>query len=178
MFECVSQRLRVNNFATCRIDDDRRKLHQRQFPRADQVMGFGQQRRMDGHEIAFAQQVFERCALHTVAPGIGLTEMSCVDQDWHLKTLAAAGHGLPDSAITDDTQSRPVQRLAQQQRRLPGFPLTRSRISGPGTIFLATPSIRAKAMSAVLSVRTPGVCPTGMPRALAASRSMLLTPTA
>jgi len=39
-------------------------------------------------------------------------------------------------------------------------------------------SSRAKAMSAVASVTTPGVLPAGMPRAVQAGRSRLSTPTA
>ena len=40
------------------------------------------------------------------------------------------------------------------------------------------PSISASARSAVDSVSTPGVLPTGIPRAVAASTSTLSTPTA
>jgi glycine/D-amino acid oxidase-like deaminating enzyme len=50
--------------------------------------------------------------------------------------------------------------------------------ASPSTSRRPIPSISATARSAVVSVSTPGVLPTGMPRAVAASTSTLSTPTA
>ena len=69
-------------------------------------------------------------------------------------------------------RSAPSMKLGPQVFQRPDF-----TPSAPSTIRRPAASSRAKVMSAVASVKTPGVFPTGMPRALAAATSTLSMPT-
>ena len=92
--------------------------------------------------------------------------------------LDPPGHGPADAPIADDADGGAVQVAAEQQLRLPGEPLAAPHHVAPSTIRRQAASIRPTVMSAVLSVSTSGVFPTGIPRSVAAARSMLSTPTA
>ena len=73
----------------------------------------------------------------------------------------------------------PGEVRAEPGRGLPRAPARpRAPAAAPSGIRRASASSSAKARSAVASVSTSGVLPTGMPRSAAASRSMLSVPTA
>jgi hypothetical protein len=49
----------IHDRATARVDQDRRGFHQAEFPYADQMPGFRQERNVERHEIRFGQQIVE-----------------------------------------------------------------------------------------------------------------------
>ena len=95
------------------------------------------------------------------------------------KPSARRATALADPAPADDPERR--RRRGRRRGRAAGSHVRHSparTFSAPGTIRRASASSRANARSAVASVSTSGVLPTGMPRAAAASTSMLSVPTA
>ena len=80
---------------------------------------------------------------------------------------------IPTIPTVVSCRSRPSMKSGPQVVHSP-----RRTSASPSVSPRAMPSMSATARSAVLSVSTSGVCPTGIPRAVAASRSTLSTPTA
>ena len=78
----------------------------------------------------------------------------------------------------DDRERRAVKLEPEPARRLPRAPRAVVDVARGLGSRRAAASISANARSAVASVRTPGVTPTGMPRRAASARSMLSEPTA
>ena len=82
------------------------------------------------------------------------------------KPSRAPRHGPPDAPVAHDPERRAVHVAAQQQLGLPGHPLARAaRRRSPSASRRAAARSSAQARSAVVSVSTPGVLPTGIPRA-------------
>jgi len=79
----------------------------------------------------------------------------------------------PTMPTVASCRSRPSMRAGSQVSHSPW-----RTAPSPSSSRREMPSISARARSAVVSVSTPGVLPTGMPRSVAASRSTLSTPTA
>ena len=130
--------------------------------------GLRRQRRVERDEVGAREQLVERHAGRARA----------VD-DVHAEALGAARDRLADAAAADDPERRAGELGAEAAGRLPRPPLAaRAPSRGARQIRRASASSSANARSAVASVSTSGVLPTGMPRAAAASRSMLSVPTA
>ena len=137
------------------------RLHQRELAGADQAAGSVGQRRVERRSrIAGAARRAESraCAARSS------------------RTPRRAADGLADAAPADHPERRAVDVDTQQhvglERPLPR-PHRVAVADPPGTAMSS-----AQARSAVVSVRTSGVLPTGMPRLVAASRSTLSVPTA
>ena len=143
-------------------------LHARERLVADQAARLRCERAVEGHEVGALEQLLER---HPAAAARG--------EELAAEALERGGRQPARSG-----RSRRCRRLPRagpdpasaQAPRWPTRPLRTN--ASPSASRRAMPSISASARSAVDSVSTPGVLPTGMPRAVAARTSTLSTPTA
>ena len=136
---------------------------------------------MERHEVARGQQLVERHVRR--AERLRSTASGGSAASWYRtripKPVRPARDGLADPPEADDPERRAVDVGAQQQHRAPRPPAARRGRSGrPRAARRAAAISSAQARSAVVSVRTPGVLPTGIPRRVQAATSMLSKPTA
>ena len=132
---------------------------------AEQAARLGRERDVDAHEVGRARAALERDALDARAPRRGVRDQPSTRMP---KPARARATALPDRAEPDDAERRAVRGRARAAGPAPSSLApsgpSRTKRSASATRRAAASS-SAKARSAVVSVRTPGVWPTGMPRA-------------
>ena len=141
--------------------------HRAQLGLADQAARLLGERTVQADEVGLGEQLGRAIA---VAAG---------EENLAAETLEAPRDRGPDAPGADDPDGRAVQVAADEDVGLPGRPFA----CADDALALGEPagdaaSISATARSAVESVSTSGVWPTGIPRAVAAATSTLSTPTA
>ncbi len=159
--------LLVDEVAARRVDQKRRRLHRRELGRADQAAGLPRSAARAGRRSRP-----RRAAVRARRPRPALRTP-------HAEALGPPGDRRADRAVRRRSGS---SRRRRRRRASPRAPRSATRRPGP----LPPPRRSAarrraaaqRSRSAVASVSTPGVLPTGMPRRAHSSRSMLSVPTA
>ena len=159
----------VDQRAAGGVDEDRGRLHPRERVGVDR----------GGASAAVSGTWSETKSARASSSRSGVAARLVVMRTSMPKPGRALRDRAADAARADDAQRRAGDVVAEEARRAPTAPTRRrgppARSRGRRR---AAASSSANARSAVASVRTSGVLPTGMPRARAAARSMLSVPTA
>ena len=168
------QRPLVDDRAARRVHQHRRRLHQRQLPLADEVSRLRRKRHVQADEVRLAQQLLEARRIPRRAPPPPAGAASGRGRGCACRSR---GRVAPPPARSARGRRCPASRRA---RPVPGETTGASvfqppvRVSrSPSTTRRAAASRSANARSAVVSVRTPGVLVTRMPRSVAAATSTL-----
>ena len=179
-FDQARQLVLVDHLAARGVDDIGRRLQQLQPPRRQQVVRRRRVRAVDGDDVDPRQHLVEalpvgrlQLLLHLLGDAAAV-----VIVDLQAERLGAASDRLADAAHADDAEPLAVDAVAEHPGRRPAGPVVLGvlQIGAPSASRRGTARISAIVMSAVSSVRTPGVLVTVMPRLRAVSRSMLSTP--
>ena len=96
----------------------------------------------------------------------------------HVESHRAPGHGLTDAPESNDADGLSINVVSQQHLQPHAFHSPERAKLSPSTTRRAAAIKSVQAKSAVVSVSTPGVLVTRMPRRVAFSMSTLLNPTA
>lgn len=116
----MHQRLLVDNRTARCIHEDRRRLHQRQLRRSDQMTRRGHQRNVQADEIGLAENALLRYELRAkLAFLLRLQPNLVVIQDAHIEAVAAPRHGAADAAHAEDSDGGVVHIVPEEQVHLP-----------------------------------------------------------
>ena len=149
----AAERVGVHDRPARGVDQVGGRLHAAQRLVADQPARLGRERGVQGHEVRALEQLLER---HAAA--------AARVQDLAAEALEPARHGLPDAPEADDARRWRRAGRGRAAARAPRCATRRAaRRRRPRPAGARSPSISATARSAVVSVSTPGVLPTGMP---------------
>ncbi len=114
------QRLLIDHRSTRGVDQHRRRLHQPELFRSEEVVGFGGQRHVNGYEVCFGQQHVE---LPVVGAQLALDRLGLADrvvvEHLHPEPSGSPGHRLPDPPETDDSEGLAVDILTHHHQRTP-----------------------------------------------------------
>ena len=157
-----AQRLLVDDRPARGVDQDRGAAHLRERCGVDQVAGLGSQRAVQRDEVGRSSSGISASRSRSRA----LAWITVIS-----KPRALAGDRAADPPQADDPERRAVDLGAEVAPGLPGAPVARrGRRSIASGSLRAAASSSANARSAVASVSTSGVLPTGMPRARGGAR--------
>jgi len=102
--ERLGQGSLVDDTATRTVDHLGRRLHQRQFPRADEPRGIGRERRVHGDIVRRAQQLVQADQAHAARCGAVRTHVGVVGHYLRFQPPGLGGHQTGDPAKTYQPQ--------------------------------------------------------------------------
>lgn len=170
VFQCIGQRLLVDQAATRRVDDDRRGFETRQRVAVQRVARVRAQRPVQRHHVGHRQQFVERGRVACAdAFDRRRRRERRPDDDLHPRSLRE----LRDAAAAV-TEADHAERLAVQRQHRRSYSKRVSRrcvAASAAGVRRATASISRIACSATAPTLLVGVLTTGMPRRAACGRS-------
>ena len=164
----ADQRVLVDHFAARGVDDVGLRPDQLEAARRQQVIGRRRVRAIDRDDVHARQHLVEAFPVGRVELLLDLRRdpAAVVIVDLQAEGARAPRHRLADPAHADDAEPLAPDAVAEHPGRRPAGPLRGRSVStrAPSASRRGTARISAMVMSAVSSVRTPGVLVTVMPR--------------